>query len=115
VIEEFEISTTLAIVPLSLYTAGMGVGSLISIASAEVWGRMIVYRLSLILALAFTIIGGAVNESRVLAVARTAAGIFCSGCVGIGSGVINDLWEVKHSKPGTLAAVIYVFAVIWAT
>jgi MFS family permease len=93
----------------------MGFGSLISKASAEVGGWTNAYRLSLILALAFTIVGGAVNESRVLAVARTVAGTFCAGSVGIGSGVINDLWDVKHSKPGTLAAFLYVFAVTWAT
>jgi hypothetical protein len=73
----------------------------------------IVYRLYLILALAFAIVGGAVNESRVLAVARTIAGTFCPGSVDIDFGVINDLWEVKHSKPGTLAAVLFVFAAIY--
>jgi MFS family permease len=115
VIQYFQVSTTLAIAPLSLYAIGLGVGALISLAFAEVLGRTIVYRTSLPLALAFTIVGGGATEFQVLAVARTLAAVFASPCTNIGSGVINDIWDVKNDKKGTIVAVLYILVIIWAT
>lgn len=108
-------STTLAIAPITLYAAGLGVGALISTASAEVLGRTIVYRTTLPLALAFTILGGSATEFRVLAVARILAGIFASPCITIGVGVLNDIWDTSLEKTGTLFAVGLVLFIIWAT
>jgi MFS family permease len=115
VIGDFQVSTTLGISPLSLYAAGLGVGALFASAASEVWGRTIIYRVSLPIALVFTIVGGAATEFRVLAVSRTLAAFFGSPATTIGAGVLNDMWDIKNEKIGSLAAVLFIMQIIWAT
>jgi MFS family permease len=115
IIQDFQISAMLAVAPLSLYAAGLGIGALMSSAFSEVLGRSIVYRVAVPLTLAFAIVRGSAKELQVSAVARTLAAFFASPCLTIGAGVFNDNWDVKNEKIGTLIAVLYVLTVIWST
>lgn len=75
------------------------------------FGRVVVYRISLPLAFAFTLIAGSAQHFWVLAVGRSFAGLFSGPCLSIGVSVIDDLWDVK----GRLIAVVgCVLVVGWA-
>ncbi|KAE8443226.1 hypothetical protein EG329_002094 [Mollisiaceae sp. DMI_Dod_QoI] len=113
--EDFKISTTLAISPTSLYAYGLGIGSLFATAFAEIFGRRIVYQVTVPLSLVFTIIGGTAKTFATLAVARTLAGILSGPCLTVGVGVLNDLWDLSLDKTGTTFAVLYAMFIIYGT
>jgi MFS family permease len=115
VAEDFNISTTLAISPTSLYGYGLAIGSLFATAASESFGRRIVYQVTIPLSLVFTILGGSAQNFVTLAVARFLAGIFSGPCLTVGVGVLNDLWNVSLDKTGTAFAVLYALFSIYAT
>lgn len=108
-------STTLAILPACLYAWGLGIGGLLATAASEVFGRRIVYQISVPLTLVFTIVGGSTKTYNTLSIARFFAG-FCAGpCLAVGSGVINDMWDVSLEKMGSTFVVLFGVLIIWAT
>lgn len=111
----FRISTTLAIAPTSLYAYGLGIGALFGTAACEIYGRSIVYQVSLPIALSFTIVGGTAKNFTTLAAARTFAGLASGPCLTVGAGTLNDLWDLSLEKTGTTFAVLFVMSIIWAT
>jgi hypothetical protein len=58
VIESFHVNETLAISPVAFFSFGVAIGCLIKTAVYEVFGRTIVYKICLPLAVIFTIVGG---------------------------------------------------------
>jgi MFS family permease len=112
---QFHLTTTQAISPISLYANGLGIGALIATAACEIYGRRIVYRVTLPIALIFTIVGGCSQNFATLAVSRTLAGLFCGPCLTVGVGILNDLWDLSLEKIGTSFAVLFVLFIIWAT
>ncbi|KAH8783658.1 major facilitator superfamily domain-containing protein [Hyaloscypha finlandica] len=112
---QFHLTTTQAISPISLYANGLGIGALIATAACEIYGRRIVYRVTLPIALIFTIVGGCSQNFATLAVSRTLAGLFCGPCLTVGVGILNDLWDLSLEKIGTSFAVLFVLFAIWAT
>jgi MFS family permease len=115
VAEDFNLSTTLAIAPGSFYPFGLAIGALLGTATCEIYGRSIVYRSSLPVALLFTIMGGSSKNYTTLAFARSLAGLFSGPCLTVGVGILNDLWDLSLEKIGTLFAVFFVVMMIWAT
>jgi MFS family permease len=113
--EEFHVGITLAIAPASLYAYGVGIGALVGTAACEVFGRRIVYQVTIPLSLIFTIVGGSAKTFATIAVARSLSGIFAGPSLSIGAGIINDLWDVSLDKRGTAFALLYAFTNIWAT
>ena len=111
----FGISKTLATVPISCYSAGLGLGSLFSTAFSEVFGRRIVYRVTAPLALIFTLLGGSARNFPTVAIARALAGLFASPCLTVGGGIIGDVWNISLDKIGTAFAVLFVLLVIAGT
>ncbi|PMD43051.1 MFS general substrate transporter [Hyaloscypha variabilis F] len=112
---DFHVSTTLAILPISLYAYGLGVGALIASAASEIFGRVIVYKVTLPLSLIFTIVGGAAHNYSTLAAARFLAGTLAGPCVSLGGGVMNDLWNLSLDKTGTTFGLLYALGVMYAT
>ncbi|KAN0104562.1 MFS general substrate transporter [Hyaloscypha variabilis] len=112
---QFNLTTTLAISPVSLYACGLAIGALIATAACEIYGRRIVFRITLPLALIFTIVGGCSQNFATIAVSRSLAGLFCGPCLTVGVGILNDLWDLSLEKTGTSFAVLFVLFVIWAT
>jgi MFS family permease len=82
---------------------------------SEIFGRGIVYRVTLPLSLIFTIVGGAAHNYSTLAAARFLAGTLAGPCVSIGAGVMNDLWNISLDKTGTVFGLLYALMVIYAT
>ncbi|KAB8289974.1 hypothetical protein EYC80_010301 [Monilinia laxa] len=115
IIESFGTSKTLAALPISCYSAGLGVGALFSTAFSEVFGRRIVYRVTAPLALGFTILGGAATNFATVAIARVLAGLFASPCLTVGGGIISDVWNISLEKTGTTFAALYVLLVVAGT
>lgn len=113
--QHFNLSTTLAILPGSLYAYGLSFGALIGTAACEIYGRRIVYQVSVPISLIFTILGGASKNYATLAVARSLAGLFSGPCLTVGAGIINDLWDVRLEKAGTSFVVLFVLCIVWAT
>lgn len=112
---DFRIGITLAILPISLYAYGLGVGALIASAASEIFGRVIVYKVTLPLSLMFTIAGGAAHNYSTLAAARFLAGTLAGPCVSLGGGVMNDLWNLSLEKTGTTFGLLYALGVMYAT
>lgn len=112
---DFNVSTTLAIAPTSLYGYGLGIGAFIGTATCETFGRKIVYQVTIPLTLIFTIIGGSAKNFATIAVTRTLAGLFAGPSLSVGVGIVNDLWDVSLEKTGTASAMLYAMMVIWGT
>lgn len=115
VIERFNISTTLAISPISFYSLGLSLGPLISASTSEVFGRRIIFAVSLPLCLAFTIVAGSATEFRTIAVARFLASVAGSPCVTVTIAIINDVWDVERERIGTLLTVLFAVMMVIST
>ncbi|KAF7903893.1 hypothetical protein EAF00_001227 [Botryotinia globosa] len=115
VVTSFGISKTMATIPISCYSAGLGIGALFSTAFSEVFGRRIVYRVTAPLALIFTLLGGCATNFATIAIARTLAGLFASPCLTVGGGIISDVWNISLEKTGTTFAALFVLFVVGGT
>ena len=113
--EDFDVGITLAIAPTSFYAYGIGIGALLATATCEIFGRRIVYRVTVPLSLKFTIMGGSAKNFATVAVARCLAGIFSGPCLSVGAGILNGLWDLSLDKTGTGFAVLLALSIIWAT
>ncbi|KAI9646432.1 hypothetical protein NHQ30_004424 [Ciborinia camelliae] len=115
VMASFGTSKTLATVPISSYSAGLGIGALFSTAFSEVFGRRIVYRVTAPLAMIFTLVGGCATNFATVAIARALAGLFASPCLTVGGGIISDVWNISLEKTGTTFAALFVLLVVAGT
>jgi MFS family permease len=109
------VSETLAISPISFWALGLSLGPMISASFSEFLGRQILFRLSLPLCLAFTIIGGSATTFRTIAVARFMAGVAGSPCVTVTAGLLNDVWNTEKERSGTLLVALFASGMVWAT
>lgn len=114
IIQDFQVDSTLAISPITFYTLGLALGPIISAAVSEVYGRRIVYCVSLPLAIAFNVVAGSTSTFRTLAVARFLASVAGSPMVTITIGTLNDLWDIVNDKTGTFLAGLFAASIIWA-
>lgn len=115
VMVSFGVSKTLATVPISCYSTGLGIGALFSTAFSEVFGRRIVYRVTAPLAFTFTLLGGCAPNFVTVAIARVLAGLFASPCLTVGGGIISDVWNISLEKTGTTFAILFVLFVVAGT
>ncbi|KAF7957261.1 hypothetical protein EAE96_002848 [Botrytis aclada] len=115
VVTSFGISKTIATIPISCYSAGLGIGAFFSTAFSEVFGRRIVYRVTAPLALTFTLLGGCATNFATIAISRTLAGLFASPCLTVGGGIISDVWNISLEKTGTTFSALFVLFVVGGT
>ncbi|KAL3485876.1 major facilitator superfamily domain-containing protein [Aspergillus germanicus] len=106
VIQRFEVSTTVGISPISIYCLGQTIGPPITTSFSEFFGRKWIMRLSIPLALIFTVVGGAAKNFETLAVCRFLSSLAISPAGTVCVGIVNDLWDVALSKTGTFLALI---------
>ncbi|KAL2813018.1 major facilitator superfamily domain-containing protein [Aspergillus granulosus] len=106
VIEKFDVSTTVAISPISIYCLGQTIGPPITTSFSEFFGRKWIMRLSIPMALLFTGLGGAAKNFETLAVCRFLSSLAISPAGTVSVGIVNDLWDVSLSKTGTFLALI---------
>ena len=111
--ETFNISTTLALSPISLYALGLTLGPILGTSASELFGRQSILPISLGLSLIFTIVGGAANQFRVIAVARFFAGLSAAPCVTVTAGCLNDVWDLKKEIVGNFFALLFPVLIIW--
>ncbi|KAL6233058.1 hypothetical protein BDW75DRAFT_232285 [Aspergillus navahoensis] len=106
VMEKFDVSTTVAISPISIYCLGQTIGPPITTSFSEFFGRKWIMRLSIPIALLFTGLGGAAKNFETLAVCRFLSSVAISPAGTVSVGIVNDLWDVALSKTGTFLALI---------
>lgn len=90
IVEEFDVSEEVAILPLSLYTLGLAFGPLIAAPCCETFGRKIVFLISSPLFAAFTLGAGFSRTIGSLIVCRYFAGLFAAPAIGNASATIID-------------------------
>ena len=103
---KFQVSTTAAILPFSLFVFGLGFGPVLAAPLSEKYGRHITYAISLPVFALFILGAGLSQNFASLLICRLLAGIFGSPPLSVGAGTNTDLWEPK------LRAVMSTFYVL---
>ncbi|KIW11550.1 hypothetical protein PV08_10851 [Exophiala spinifera] len=88
----FNVSRTAAILPLTVYVVGLGLGPVMSAPLSETYGRRAVYLIFFPPSLLFTLGAGFSNSFASLVICRLLAGILGSGCLAVGAGTNSDLF-----------------------
>ena len=102
VMKEFGISSTVALLGLSLYVLGLAFGPVVAAPISETLGRQAVYRVSLPLGALFTLGAGYSQNFASLAICRFFAGAFGSPVLAVGGGTNADLWPPVHIATATM-------------
>jgi MFS family permease len=103
---EFHISRTAAIMNITLYTVGLGIGPLIFAPLSEVYGRRWIYTIAYTCLLAFTAGAASSPNFTTLLVCRFLAGLFGSVGIAIGAGTIADVWPAGRER--AIASLFFV-------
>ena len=90
---KFQVSTTAAILPFSLFVFGLGFGPVLAAPLSEKYGRQVTYTVSLPVFALFTLGAGLSQNFASLLICRLLAGIFGSPPLSVGAGTNTDLWE----------------------
>ena len=96
VTKRFDISTTVALLGLSLYVLGLAFGPVLAAPLSETFGRRAVYLITLPLAALFTLGAGFSQNFASLAVCRFFAGFLGAPSLAVGAGTNADLWPPVH-------------------
>ena len=102
VMKEFHVSSTVALLGLSLYVLGLAFGPVIAAPISETLGRQAVYRVSLPLGALFTLGAGFSQNFASFAICRFFAGTFGSPVLAVGGGSNADLWPPVHRAVATV-------------
>jgi len=105
--EQFDVSSTVALLGLSLYVLGLGFGPVLAAPISEALGRRSVYMISLPLAALFTLGAGFSKTFASLAICRFFAGFFGSPTLAVGAGTNVDIWAPEYRATAT---VFFLFA-----
>jgi hypothetical protein len=87
VMQQFNVSRNVALLPIVVYTLGFTLGPLIAAPISEIYGRLIIYRTNLPMLLVFNAIAAASDNFPVLIVFRFLAGFGGSGVLAVGAGM----------------------------
>lgn len=93
VAEEFNVSEEVALLTITLFVVGFGVGPMAFAPLSEILGRKIIYASTLLLAVIFTIPGAVAKNIATLLVTRAIAGIAFSAPMTLVGGTLADLWR----------------------
>ncbi|KAF2274867.1 putative MFS multidrug transporter [Westerdykella ornata] len=91
--EEFDVSREVALLTITVFVVGFGVGPMVFAPLSEVVGRRIIYGTTLLLAVIFTIPGAVAQNIGTLLVTRCLAGISFSAPMTLVGGTLADLWK----------------------
>lgn len=101
--EEFGVSSTVAILPLSLYVFALGVGPVVGGPLSETVGRYPVYIGTVVLGSLFTLGVGFSKTIAAICVLRFLAGFCFASTLAIAAGTINETFKpVKRAIPSTI-------------
>lgn len=93
VAEEFHVSEEVALLTITLFVVGFGVGPMAFAPLSEIVGRRIIYATTLFLAVIFTIPGAVAKNIETLLVTRALAGIWFSAPMTLVGGTLADMWR----------------------
>src|SRR6188768_3573935 len=93
---EFNISSTVALLPLSVYVLALGFGPILGAPLSETYGRHIVYWLSVPIGAIFTIGAGFSQNIWSLCILRFFAGLAYSPTLAIGAGTLADVFLMEN-------------------
>ncbi|KAL0635824.1 Polyamine transporter 4 [Maublancomyces gigas] len=97
VVKEFNVSLTVALLGISMYVVGLGLGPMFSAPLSEVFGRKMVYFVNLPFFLLFTMGAGLAHNIQTLIICRMLSGIFGGPALAVSAGSFVDVWELKSS------------------
>lgn len=87
VMREYDITRTVALLPVTLYTVGFIIGPLICSPFSELFGRRLIYWTNFPMLVGFNAIAAASDKFAVLVVFRFLAGAGGSGVLAVGGGI----------------------------
>jgi multidrug resistance protein len=93
VAEEFHVSEEVALLTITLFVVGFGVGPMLFAPLSEILGRRPIYASTLLLAVIFTIPGAVAKNIATLLVTRAIAGIAFSAPMTLVGGTLADMWR----------------------
>ncbi|KAI1260479.1 major facilitator superfamily domain-containing protein [Xylariaceae sp. FL1019] len=96
VVEEFDVSEEVALLSITLFVVGFGVGPLAFAPLSEVYGRKVIYVSTLFVAVIFIIPGAVAKNIATLLVARAIDGIAFSAPITIIGGTLADCWKAEE-------------------
>ncbi|PYH46961.1 putative MFS polyamine transporter [Aspergillus saccharolyticus JOP 1030-1] len=103
----FNVSQTVSMLTLTLYTLGLAFGPLVIAPLSETFGRRPVYIFTSTCLLTFSAGAGAANNLATLLVCRGLAGALGSSGIAIGAGTLADIWDLdKEGGPASLLFVL---------
>ena len=109
VMARFNVSSTVALLGLSLYVLGLAFGPVLAAPISETKGRRVVYLVSLPLGALFIMGAGFSNNFASLAITRFLAGFFGSPVLAVGAGTNVDMWPPIHRAVATSAFLLAPF------
>jgi MFS family permease len=109
--DAFHIHQEVALLGLSLFVLGLGLGPLVLAPLSEQYGRLIIYQTSLLFLLAFTAGAGFARNIETLLVCRFLAGTLGSSAIAVGGGTVADLWiDNSDDRAKGTAVILFVFS-----
>lgn len=96
VAEEFNVSSEVALLSITLFVVGFGLGPLVFAPLSEVYGRKIIYVTTLFVAVVFVIPCAGAKNIETLLVSRAIDGIAFSAPITIIGGTLADLWRAEE-------------------
>ncbi|KAH7168177.1 major facilitator superfamily domain-containing protein [Fusarium sp. MPI-SDFR-AT-0072] len=90
---EFNVTSTVSILPFSLYVYGLAFGPMISAPLSETYGRRFIYVYITPISLLFIVGAGFAKNLATLIICRFFAGAIGSSPLAIGAGTIMDIWH----------------------
>jgi MFS family permease len=98
--QEFGVSQTVALLPLSIYVLALGAGPLLAAPISETFGRYVIYLVSPPLGMIFTLGAGFSKNIATFIILRFFAGLFFSPALAVGAGTNADMFPpIKRAIP----------------
>ena len=96
VAEELNVSMEVALLTITVFVLGFGVGPMVFAPLSEVVGRRIIYGTTLFVAVIFTIPQAVAKNIETLLATRLLAGIFFSAPMTLVGGTLADMWKTEE-------------------
>lgn len=109
IMQRFKVSSSVALLGLSLYVLGLGFGPILAAPISETKGRRVVYLISLPLSALFTLGAGFSNNFASLVICRFFAGFFGGPTLAVGAGTNVDIWPPVHRAIATSLFILAPF------
>ncbi|KAI0015375.1 MFS general substrate transporter [Xylariomycetidae sp. FL0641] len=93
---EFHVSEEVALLTITLFVVGFGIGPMAFAPLSEIYGRRIIYGSTLLIAVVFIIPGAVAKNIGTLLVARAIDGIAFSAPMTLVGGTMADLWRAEE-------------------